>query len=149
MTDNSEDTYVVAGVRCHRCGYDLRTLPAHGSCPECGASIAESVRRPRNQVRWRPWDYAICIVMALCAVMLAWKSLTAGRPMLGHNVYRPITFLGALCYAYLSFRLPPLEGRRRRRLWCVGPLILVALFFWYVLMEPWWFEWNLISCPPE
>ncbi len=29
---------------CVRCGYDLRTLPCDGCCPECGAAVEETMR---------------------------------------------------------------------------------------------------------
>lgn len=33
-----------ADVPCMRCGYNLRTLPRDGACPECGTSITETLR---------------------------------------------------------------------------------------------------------
>jgi len=35
-------------VRCERCGYDLREQPDEGACPECGQTLAESIRRRRR-----------------------------------------------------------------------------------------------------
>lgn len=53
---------VVAGdAPCRRCGYNLRTLPVAGVCPECAWPVAESVRSEKlrfadvrwlRQVRW-------------------------------------------------------------------------------------------------
>lgn len=43
---------------CHVCGYDLRAHPHDGQCPECGASVAESVRAAATPRRpaWRDSD---------------------------------------------------------------------------------------------
>jgi hypothetical protein len=43
---------------CHRCGYDLRAHPRDGKCPECEASVAESVRFAAIPLRpaWRDSD---------------------------------------------------------------------------------------------
>ena len=45
-------------VACHRCGYDLRSQPADGVCPECGEPVAESIRLAAIPVRpaWRDSD---------------------------------------------------------------------------------------------
>lgn len=43
---------------CHACGFDLRAHPPDGTCPECGASVAEARRVaaiPRRP-RWRDAD---------------------------------------------------------------------------------------------
>ena len=47
-----------AALACHRCGYDLRTQPADGVCPECGEPVAESARLAAIPVRpaWRDSD---------------------------------------------------------------------------------------------
>lgn len=51
-----------AELPCHLCGYDLRAHPQNGRCPECGASVAESLRLaatprrpawPESDPRWR------------------------------------------------------------------------------------------------
>lgn len=43
---------------CHRCGYDLRAHPTDGICPECSASVAESIRVAAIPTRpaWRDSD---------------------------------------------------------------------------------------------
>ncbi len=40
------DRRVAADVDCFQCGYNLRTLPATGVCPECAGAVADSLRRP-------------------------------------------------------------------------------------------------------
>ena len=47
-----------AAVPCHQCGYDVRSQPADGVCPECGASVAESIRLAVIPLRpaWRDSD---------------------------------------------------------------------------------------------
>jgi hypothetical protein len=56
MTPDSIE--MLAGLLCHRCGYDLRAHPPDGKCPECGESVAESrriVAIPRRPA-WRDSD---------------------------------------------------------------------------------------------
>ena len=36
---------VIESIPCERCGYDIRGLPADGSCPECGRSVQSSLAR--------------------------------------------------------------------------------------------------------
>lgn len=47
-----------AALACHCCGYDLRAHPRDGKCPECAASVAESVRLAAIPCRpaWRDSD---------------------------------------------------------------------------------------------
>ncbi len=48
------DDAATADLPCHCCGYDLRAHPPDGTCPECGASVAEA-RRMAAIPRERPW----------------------------------------------------------------------------------------------
>src|SRR3954469_7851921 len=47
-----------AELTCDAYGYDLRAHPLDGNCPECGASVAESLRLAANPRRplWRDSD---------------------------------------------------------------------------------------------
>src|SRR5215831_6110852 len=56
MTAQNPD--ISTELPCHSCGYDLRAHAQDGSCPECGASVAESRRLaaiPRRPA-WRDSD---------------------------------------------------------------------------------------------
>jgi hypothetical protein len=56
MTFQTDET--TADLLCHVCDYDLRAHPQDGTCPECGASVAESRRLtgiPRRPA-WRDSD---------------------------------------------------------------------------------------------
>ncbi|MEM6756445.1 MAG: hypothetical protein AAF586_04700 [Planctomycetota bacterium] len=44
MTDVTPDQVERSRVACAYCGYDLSGTAIGGKCPECGASVAESVR---------------------------------------------------------------------------------------------------------
>lgn len=52
MTTDITDT--TGDIPCHRCGYDLRAHPPDGTCPECGASVAEA-RKLAAIPRRPPW----------------------------------------------------------------------------------------------
>jgi hypothetical protein len=49
---------LASDLPCHRCGYDLRAHPSDGICPECSASVAESIRVAAIPTRpaWRESD---------------------------------------------------------------------------------------------
>ena len=38
-----EQGRLIEDVPCRRCGYNLRSLPADGKCPECGSAVAISI----------------------------------------------------------------------------------------------------------
>jgi hypothetical protein len=96
---------------CHHCGYDLRAHPRDGVCPECGASIAESVRlaaiprRPAwrdSEPRWRRRMLAGIWILVLLPLMdvLQGFNWTASIPVPTILDYRGAltlneTFLGA------------------------------------------------------
>lgn len=48
-------TSVSSDLNCARCGYNLRTLPVAGLCPECGSPIAESLDQNWLQNADRAW----------------------------------------------------------------------------------------------
>ena len=51
MTDGVTGGVSDEALPCLECGYDLRGLDAHGSCPECGELIALSTRGPTSVAR--------------------------------------------------------------------------------------------------
>jgi hypothetical protein len=50
--------FATVELACHACGYDLRAHPPDGTCPECGASVAEARRMAAipKLPRWRESD---------------------------------------------------------------------------------------------
>ena len=73
----------VSDIPCDRCGYDLRAHPPEGKCPECGASVAASLRlaafprRPAwrdSDPRWRRRMLAGAWILALLPLMDALKT---------------------------------------------------------------------------
>ena len=66
-------------VPCIECGYNLRTAPIDGTCPECGCSVGPSLefrawhnpatpeqnRRNRRQLVW----YMLFLLLAVVAVV--------------------------------------------------------------------------------
>ena len=62
---------VAADARCLRCGYNLRTLPAGGACPECGAAVTSSLRGDRLCFSDRTWVESIASGLGLLVVMIA------------------------------------------------------------------------------
>src|SRR5687768_10009653 len=78
MTDHNAE--MSAALPCYRCGYDLRAHPRDGQCPECRASVAESLRwaaiprRPAwrdSDPRWRRRMLAGVWLLALLPLMEA------------------------------------------------------------------------------
>jgi hypothetical protein len=61
-------------VPCRRCGYNLRTLPVDGQCPECGTEVRPSLRGRRlvNADRgWLAWICGGAILFGVGLVLLA------------------------------------------------------------------------------
>ena len=82
MTAQTDETSI--DVPCHVCDYDLRAHPHDGTCPECGASVAESrrlagiPRRPPwrdSDPRWRRRILAGVWLLVLLPLMDALKQL--------------------------------------------------------------------------
>ena len=50
-----DTTRVDTDAACLNCGYNLRTLPVTGDCPECGFSVKSTLRQDRLDARDVPW----------------------------------------------------------------------------------------------
>jgi hypothetical protein len=103
------DASVVAGdLLCINCRYDLRALPRDGRCPECGASVAESVlhheagRSPIGvplRLADRAWLRTLRRATALLLGAAAWQALVyviilpGWRGALSPQVARLITMI--------------------------------------------------------
>ncbi|MCB9850863.1 MAG: hypothetical protein H6817_09190 [Phycisphaerales bacterium] len=59
-----------AGVICHRCSYDLRSLRTDSRCPECGEPIVKSLDTPEDGVRKPFWTRYLIAYLALAAIPL-------------------------------------------------------------------------------
>ncbi len=71
------DGRVSGDLACLRCGYNLRTLPAAGRCPECGTAVGKSLQDDRLQFCDPDWLGRISkglniIVLMIAAAIVAW-----------------------------------------------------------------------------
>ena len=58
-------------VTCGACGYNLRGLVPEYCCPECGAMITESLRRPVLAYNWRLIRFwLVCLAVVTLMVLL-------------------------------------------------------------------------------
>ena len=55
MAPTSDDHPIDSDVRCRECGYLLRGLRRHDSCPECGADVLRSIRGFNLEFRAPRW----------------------------------------------------------------------------------------------
>jgi hypothetical protein len=132
---------VAAGLRCFQCGYDLRLLPVSGRCPECGASIAESLRQYDGKRRWGISDCALLALFLGCAVGLVWRVLTIQSYHLGHSEYKLVCFVASVCYGYLGVRArPSTVNRKKKERVYAAVLIFLLLCLWGIVMNAWYFE---------
>ena len=78
-----------AAIPCHACGYDVRSQPPDGQCPECGEIVAESIRlaalplRPAwrdSDRRWRRRVLAGLWALVLMPLPYAVKFVVPDRP---------------------------------------------------------------------
>ena len=77
------DRVIVGNVYCGRCGYNLRTLPYTGRCPECGSNYNARALRMRGIFDSRLVEFpAGDIFAALLTLALgAWLFLTGISPL--------------------------------------------------------------------
>ena len=139
MTERAEE----GSVPCGRCGYDLRSAPAGGVCPECGLAVAASAAARREMAMARPaW---LARVAAGAAVLLAVgvAVVPAIRVVVGSALDHDLATLVAVVGGHVVLQLVgvwlvtagdphadpdrPLDRRRRRlRAWAVVPPLAVG-----------------------
>jgi len=113
-------------LTCFRCGYDLRSLPDAGACPECGIAVA-ATRAHVERNRWRAtrW-FGIPLICAILATLSrATTSETFDGERLGLVLAVAITFLGAAWSVRIVRR-----GAKLNRLvaWCYLGVCVPFLF---------------------
>jgi hypothetical protein len=89
---------IAVDLSCMHCSYNLRTLVADGTCPECGQPVAQSVanyaERPRQwlvSVGDGAWGLVVCIGVLLGSTVLA----VVGT-LLVHESFAIAVFVGLL-----------------------------------------------------
>ena len=116
---------------CIGCGYDLAGLPEEGLCPECGSSIAESLRLWSNTnrletplreiaegLRGIKVAYAILLVMGLLstiayAVEYSFPDLAFRLLVLSGLLFLPFFVVLMTGQVRVSTLLPDMDGRKR------------------------------------
>ena len=92
---------VEAGTACVSCGYDLRTLPVYGRCPECGAPVRQSLPKRRSPLTAAERSQlsgagrALCVAGVLGAVMTLALLLAAAGPW--RETFPPPLRIGSAC----------------------------------------------------
>jgi hypothetical protein len=98
-------------LRCVRCGYDLRSQPSHGLCPECGLSVGRTRSVGKHLQHGRPgWLNRLCIgtwllllVPAAAVASIPCAAMVADRFWF-HTSMQDITFY-VLCAAPFAVAL--------------------------------------------
>jgi hypothetical protein len=121
-------------VQCVHCGYNLRTMPVDGDCPECGAPVEETLHPPktmspreRNMLRFLYWlvgGQAACAVSGLIdqwSVVGEWLGLLS---MLCFLAFIPVSLLLALIM------------RDRHAIARIGLLFLLACGLFALVLAP-------------
>jgi hypothetical protein len=133
----SASTLIDADVTCARCGYNLRTLPQDGKCPECGGSVADSLGAQRRR--------ALLIGPELSLQPARWLFLVGGSmliyvmlPVLNAAVLTRFVLPGArvvLCVLFLMFGIVgwcmtrPTNGEPDRIFW-LRTMARAMVCFW-------------------
>jgi len=145
---------VVSGdLACSRCGYNLRTMPAGGVCPECGQPVPTAVEydrayRDRRHVnagpgygRWmRRLSHAMLLAAAAAAVAV-FVPYNSRRSLGVEDVAAAAVVWTLGCWALWAAGAPPgpaLPAAQRRRtapLRAVMRLAAVTALAWPVVLE--------------
>jgi hypothetical protein len=121
-----------AALVCHRCGYDLRAHPRDGICPECAASVAESIRlaaiprRPawrNSDPRWRRRMLAGVWILVLLPLMDALRVSEWASSIRVPNVFG---FPGAVCTLDETFLCNKSMRAYPLLLFCIGVVLLFS-----------------------
>ncbi len=138
---------------CATCGYNLRTLPREGRCPECGQDVRDSIlpTSPRfeswkemRRVRVGAGLLVLSFLVPLLIYVVFWLMLRSGELRMqimedptGIGAY--VFEIGAKAYSYLTFVAGPLQaaavalmlapfgrGLGQGRYWCRWGVVLVV-----------------------
>ena len=91
---------------CVRCGYNLRTLPAQGRCPECGLSVAKSFRTDRLALADNHWRDRVNTGIAICCWAMGLYTFIVGLSEISGRFSHSLelhTFSLALCETLVLF----------------------------------------------
>lgn len=69
MIEDRMDEMPKLNMECIKCGYNLHGLKSDGVCPECGLSVAESLKGDESILPWRRRKACIGITSAAFALL--------------------------------------------------------------------------------
>jgi hypothetical protein len=78
-----------AEFRCTRCGYDLSGTPVGGACPECGLTVADSLRHQQSAPR-NSSDATASFVLSLLSIVCFGVVLAPIALLIGLRALRDI-----------------------------------------------------------
>ena len=75
-----QDRFIPAGLHCAKCGYNLRTLPKYGVCPECGSEYDARAVELRGifvpeMIEFPLVDAGACAISLLAAIATILSSI--------------------------------------------------------------------------
>ena len=128
MTDQAivtrPDGFIEDDLPCATCGYNLRTLPRKGRCPECGQDVRDSVLptsprfgswREMRRVRVGIGLLVLSFLLPLLIYIVFWLTLRSGE--LRMQIMEDPTGIGAhlfeisaKAYSYYTFVVGPLQA---------------------------------------
>lgn len=137
------------GLRCAGCEYDLRGHSADGTCPECGKTVAESIRywaRSWADPRWVGWvGRGMGVSLGVYLTILPAMAIgTLVGPAVGEALVSVLFGIMGLCAAaggwWVSRPEPGRTGAGWLRVTLRGLSVLLGLAFAVTESVPWWVD---------
>ncbi|MCC6358883.1 MAG: hypothetical protein IT450_09075 [Phycisphaerales bacterium] len=134
-------------VPCAECGYNLRTLPTDGRCPECAHAVADSLRLPLtwpsslSGVRRAMRIWIVGVVICTASMLLVWLflrfwfPLSLTYPLLADRTLTRSTFMslytldlvgGLVRVASMMLLLVSIRRKARLLAWAAGALLFAT-----------------------